>query len=279
MELLIVVAIIAVLVAICVPVFSASNEKAKEAADIAEIRSAYSEVLIAVMTDDNTEIVKTVNLKQTKDSWQNTELDGTLHNLGVVKGNGPSGNGKCEVGWDTDLNKVYFSFSEGGSSSGESSSSDDGIISFPSKAEDKDGFARAYALLIKKYIDDGVITLNRYIDTQYEGHKIAEAGNYSNYRTKIINQVKEDGYSQEIIDGIEAKDRSRSDLTPYYDETGELLAYRYDIQTLRPNTSNRYDTHRYIKTPDGTIINDKTESDYSSGEAEQIIADYYWGNN
>ena len=44
-ELLIVVAIIAVLTAIAIPVFSAQLEKSREATDVANIRSAYAEAM------------------------------------------------------------------------------------------------------------------------------------------------------------------------------------------------------------------------------------------
>ncbi len=44
-ELLIVVAIIAVLVAIAIPVFTAQLEKSKEATDAANLRSAYAEAV------------------------------------------------------------------------------------------------------------------------------------------------------------------------------------------------------------------------------------------
>ena len=44
-ELLIVVAIIAVLVAISIPIFSSQLEKAREAVDAANIRAAYAEVM------------------------------------------------------------------------------------------------------------------------------------------------------------------------------------------------------------------------------------------
>ena len=50
-ELLIVVAIIAVLVAISIPIFSAQLEKSREATDIANIRSAYAEVVTAYLAD------------------------------------------------------------------------------------------------------------------------------------------------------------------------------------------------------------------------------------
>ena len=44
-ELLIVVAIIAVLVAISIPIFTAQLEKSREATDVANIRAAYAEVM------------------------------------------------------------------------------------------------------------------------------------------------------------------------------------------------------------------------------------------
>ena len=48
-ELLIVVAIIAVLVAVAIPVFSAQLKKARQAATIANLRSAYAEAMAQVM--------------------------------------------------------------------------------------------------------------------------------------------------------------------------------------------------------------------------------------
>ncbi len=50
-ELLIVVAIIAVLVAIAIPVFSAQLEKSKLATDTANVRSAYAEVVADALGD------------------------------------------------------------------------------------------------------------------------------------------------------------------------------------------------------------------------------------
>ena len=53
-ELLIVVAIIAVLVAISIPVFTSQLERAREATDLSNIRSAYAEILVLAVTDDTT---------------------------------------------------------------------------------------------------------------------------------------------------------------------------------------------------------------------------------
>lgn len=53
MELLIVVAIIAVLVAIAIPLFTNQLEKAREATDLANIRSAYAVASAEVLTGED----------------------------------------------------------------------------------------------------------------------------------------------------------------------------------------------------------------------------------
>ena len=53
-ELLIVVAIIAVLVAIAIPIFSSQLEKSRDATDQANVRSAYAELSAALLTNDKT---------------------------------------------------------------------------------------------------------------------------------------------------------------------------------------------------------------------------------
>lgn len=70
-ELLIVVAIIAVLVAIAIPMFTAQLEKAREATDLANIRAAYAECSAAQLTGDgNTS--KDVTITQRQAGWQTT---------------------------------------------------------------------------------------------------------------------------------------------------------------------------------------------------------------
>lgn len=51
-ELLIVVAIIAVLVAISIPVFTSQLTKAKEAADEANVRAYYAECVVNMLSDE-----------------------------------------------------------------------------------------------------------------------------------------------------------------------------------------------------------------------------------
>lgn len=51
MEMLIVVAIIAVLAAIAIPTFNSALTKSKEAADVANVRAAYAQVQVQILTD------------------------------------------------------------------------------------------------------------------------------------------------------------------------------------------------------------------------------------
>ena len=87
-ELLIVVAIIAVLVAIGIPIFTSQLEKSREAVDLSDVRSAYAEVMMAAITGDTTAIytkdasqmiyknaekeysITVKPLKQKQDGWQ-----------------------------------------------------------------------------------------------------------------------------------------------------------------------------------------------------------------
>ena len=69
-ELLIVVAIIAVLVAIAIPVLTSQLEKSREATDASNIRAAYAEIAAAALTDPDTPQTATIEKKQTVDDWQ-----------------------------------------------------------------------------------------------------------------------------------------------------------------------------------------------------------------
>ena len=74
MEMMIVVAIIAVLVAIAIPVFTNQLEKAREATDEANIRSAYAEVMACALTDakDKTNGVKREDGADGSVTWSKT---------------------------------------------------------------------------------------------------------------------------------------------------------------------------------------------------------------
>lgn len=65
-ELLIVVAIIAVLVAIAIPTFGGQVERAREAADAANLRAAYAEASAKYLTDGTTPVtIKGLTFSQT----------------------------------------------------------------------------------------------------------------------------------------------------------------------------------------------------------------------
>lgn len=107
-ELLIVVAIIGVLVAISIPIFTSQLERSRESVDLANVRSAYAEVKTAAMTEDKESEVyvagtyqKKVLLKQYQSGWS---MDSDKLNIGGVSIsdtkhwiNNPKPNGKCRV--------------------------------------------------------------------------------------------------------------------------------------------------------------------------------------
>lgn len=74
MEMLIVIAIIAVLVAIAIPVLGSQLENAREATDAANIRSAYAEVAAKALQDPATAQSVTVDKVQTVEGWGNTSI-------------------------------------------------------------------------------------------------------------------------------------------------------------------------------------------------------------
>ena len=74
-ELLIVVAIIAVLVAIAIPIFTTQLEKARESTDAANIRSAYAEVMAKALEESKTDVTAEVTKVQTVAGWQNTGIE------------------------------------------------------------------------------------------------------------------------------------------------------------------------------------------------------------
>ena len=138
-ELLIVVAIIAVLVAIAIPVFNSQLEKSREATDLANVRSAYAEVMAAAITEDHdakygdktiyqsdsSEYVAVVSpLKQQQNEWQSVTSPATITIGGVTSGPGGNSNddgtwvgmvkasGSCKITCDAN-GKVTFTWGDG----------------------------------------------------------------------------------------------------------------------------------------------------------------------
>ena len=105
-ELLIVVAIIAVLVGISIPIFTAQLEKAREATDAANIRSAYAEVSANYLTADTDAKKVTsedVTLTQQRGGWQDTAIK-LPEKLTVAKDATPIAKGTATIAIDKDGN-------------------------------------------------------------------------------------------------------------------------------------------------------------------------------
>ena len=108
MEMLIVIAIIAVLIAVAIPVFASQLEKTREATDLANVRSAYAQVSTEALLGDS-ETTVTVNLKQKQADWQSVDpvnIGGIVHSksqgdtvnwIGVA-----APNGTCVVSYKED---------------------------------------------------------------------------------------------------------------------------------------------------------------------------------
>ena len=105
-ELLIVVAIIAVLVAVAIPVFGSQLEKSREAADLANVRAAYAKVLTEANMGNYDKVV-TVDLKQKQNDWQSADvitIGGISHS--VKEGDTanwigkPGAGGQCKISFD-----------------------------------------------------------------------------------------------------------------------------------------------------------------------------------
>ena len=97
-ELLIVVAIIAVLVAVAIPTFTNQLEKAREATDIANLRSAYAEIVTKALENPQEAVTLTVNLKQSQKGWQTSSVEIAGTSIKEAIGEGiPTANGSIKV--------------------------------------------------------------------------------------------------------------------------------------------------------------------------------------
>ncbi len=90
MEMLIVVAIIAVLIAIAIPVFTTQLENSREATDKSNLRAAYSEQMAALISwDGDTEIEDVVvHAEQVQDGWQSENGVDEIEIAGGIEGSG-----------------------------------------------------------------------------------------------------------------------------------------------------------------------------------------------
>lgn len=103
-------AIIAVLVAIAIPIFTSQLEKSREATDLDNVRSAYAEIMVDVVTNGESATTREVSLKQKKEDWQTS---GTINIAGITKENKeqwigvPKANGKCTITYDPSKGIIF----------------------------------------------------------------------------------------------------------------------------------------------------------------------------
>lgn len=106
-ELVIVVAILAILVGILAPAYSKYVERSAESTDLENVRTAYGEVMIAAEIEEEKDVRKFVSLKQKKAGWQSSN---TVTIAGISHSNGdqdtvhwkgdPVAGGVCEVSYN-----------------------------------------------------------------------------------------------------------------------------------------------------------------------------------
>nr|WP_288547840.1 prepilin-type N-terminal cleavage/methylation domain-containing protein [uncultured Blautia sp.] len=124
-ELVVVIAILAILIGLLAPSYTKYVERSREATDLANVRAAYDEMMAAINLDgeDSKTAPQTVQLKQKINDWQSAKtitIAGISHTVG--EGNTenwegtPGADGQCVISLNND-NSVKFTWS-GGKGSG-----------------------------------------------------------------------------------------------------------------------------------------------------------------
>ena len=125
-ELVVVVAILAILVGLLAPSYTKYVERSRESTDLANVRTAYGEMMADINLDgkDPEEAKRTVQLKQKIDDWQSAKtitIAGISHTVGEGDTKNwegtPVANGTCEISLNDD-NSVRFTWSGGNESGG-----------------------------------------------------------------------------------------------------------------------------------------------------------------
>ena len=125
-ELVVVVAILAILVGLLAPSYTKYVERSRESTDLANVRTAYGEMMADINLDgkDPEEAKRTVQLKQKIYDWQSAKtitIAGISHTVGEGNTNNwvgtPGAGGNCVISLNAD-NSVRFTWS-GGTESGE----------------------------------------------------------------------------------------------------------------------------------------------------------------
>ncbi len=107
-ELLIVVAIIAVLVAISIPVFTSQLEKAREATDMANIRAAYAEAVTDLLENGaSADYNESIELTSDTTNWKSDE-NAKIAGLKAITLIGSDSTKKTSITVKVEGEKVYI---------------------------------------------------------------------------------------------------------------------------------------------------------------------------
>lgn len=123
-ELLIVVAIIGVLVAISIPIFTSQLERSREATDAANIRAQYAQVMTeAIATGQNVNgktLYGAIPLKQQNSGWNDENMGNNLQSIFGKTDRVPSKGGTAWVEYDAAGQMSILHFDGGTASDGNS---------------------------------------------------------------------------------------------------------------------------------------------------------------
>lgn len=73
MELVIIIAILAILIGVLAPTYTKYIEKSRESTDLANVRTAYDKVVMETGIEGNEDVKEIVHLKQKIDKWQSSD--------------------------------------------------------------------------------------------------------------------------------------------------------------------------------------------------------------
>lgn len=246
MEMLIVVAIIAILVAIAIPVFTTVLEKSRETADLANIRSEYAKVMMDVLDDNEAGYSESgghiVYLKQSKDDWNRVATaQSTLESLGTIDNNGiPAKDGTCTVYYVESEQMIHFKFD------GEASGGDvPGVYNFGNERKTRmstmaralaDALADADPNLVKAFIPGSKGTYNA--DGEVDSFNYRELwldpnGINSLSTTRYYQDEQGKSHSYKISDLLADKG---VDYSAFTDATyvGSRPVVYFDLETNKP---------------------------------------------
>lgn len=118
-ELVIIIAILAILIGVLAPTYTKYIEKSRESTDLANVRTAYDKVVMETGIEGNEDVKEIVHLKQKIDKWQSSDtvtIAGISHSnddLDTDNWKGyPVAGGICEVSMRQDTG-ILFEWKKG----------------------------------------------------------------------------------------------------------------------------------------------------------------------